>query len=230
MDRNNVPVVTVDGPSGVGKGTISQLLAKRLGWHFLDSGALYRLIALAARRRGVALDDEGALGELAGSLDVQFEAGECGGTALVFLENQDVTNDIRTEGCGSDASMVAALSCVREALLQRQRAFRQSPGLVADGRDMGTVVFPDAPAKIFLTASREVRAERRYNQLKQKGLDVNLPSLLREIAERDERDSNRSASPLRPAEDAIVIDTSELGVQDVFEKVMSAIADKIEID
>ncbi|SCZ49202.1 (d)CMP kinase [Thiohalomonas denitrificans] len=230
MDRNNVPVVTVDGPSGVGKGTISQLLAKRLGWHFLDSGALYRLTALAARRHGVALDDEEALSGLAGSLDVRFEAGEHGGTALVFLENRDVTDDIRKEECGSDASVVAALLPVREALLQRQRAFRRSPGLVADGRDMGTAVFPDAPAKIFLTASPEVRAERRYNQLKQKGLDVNLPSLLREIAERDERDSNRSASPLRPAEDAIVIDTSELGVQDVFEQVMSAIAEKIEVD
>ncbi len=230
MSRNNVPVVTVDGPSGVGKGTISQLLSARLGWHFLDSGALYRLTALAAKRRGVALDNEEALSELAGSLDVRFEAGEHGGTAIVFLENQDVTADIRTETCGSDASVVAALPGVREALLRRQRAFRRSPGLVADGRDMGTAVFPDAPAKFFLTASPEVRAERRYNQLKQKGLGVSLASLLQEIAERDERDSNRSASPLRPAEDAVVVDTSELGVQDVFEKVMSSLAEQIAVE
>ena len=230
MNWNNVPVVTVDGPSGVGKGTISQLLAKRLGWHFLDSGALYRLTALAAKRKRVALDDERALGELAGSLDVHFEAGEYGGTALVFLGKQDVTNDIRTEACGSDASRVAALPSVRDALLRRQRSFRQPPGLIADGRDMGTAVFPDAPVKFFLTASPEVRAERRYKQLKPKGLGVNLPSLLQEITERDERDSNRSASPLRPAEDAIVIDTSELGVQDVFEKVMSVLAEKIAVE
>lgn len=211
----SAPVITVDGPSGVGKGTLSQRLASHLGWHFLDSGALYRLLGLAARRQGFELSDEAALESLALNLDVKFVPAEHGDTTIL-LNNHDVTRDIRTEQAGNDASKVAAVPVVRAALLQRQRDFCQLPGLVADGRDMGTTVFPDAPLKFFLTASAEVRAERRYKQLKEKGLDASLTTLLAEIAERDERDRTRSVSPLKPAEDAILIDTSHLGIDEVF--------------
>lgn len=221
MSVSQPPVVTVDGPSGVGKGTISQLLTRHLGWHFLDSGALYRLTALAARRAGVALDDAAAVATVARGLDVAFPVSAAGGESIL-LSGQEVSADIRTEQAGNDASRVAALPPVREALLARQRDFRQPPGLVADGRDMGTVVFPDAPVKIFLDASAEVRAERRYKQLIDKGLDVTLENLLAEIAERDQRDRNRSVSPLKPAADATVIDTSELSIDEVFEKVVTA--------
>jgi cytidylate kinase len=214
-----IPVITVDGPSGVGKGTLSQQLARHLGWHFLDSGALYRLLGLAARRQGVEFTDEPALEVLALKLDVRFlPSGQ--GETTILLSNQDVTREIRTEQAGNDASRVAAVPAVRAALLQRQRDFRQLPGLVADGRDMGTTVFPDAPLKFFLTASAEVRAERRYKQLKEKGLDASLTTLLAEIAERDERDRTRSVSPLKPAEDAIIIDTSHLGIDEVFSVVL----------
>ncbi len=213
-------VVTIDGPSGVGKGTISQLLSRELGWAFLDSGALYRLTALAARRAGLDFEDPEALAECARTLDVRFEPGQ--GEAVVYLADEVVTSAIRSEQAGNDASKVAAVPAVREALLQRQRDFRQQPGLVADGRDMGTTVFPDAPLKIFLDASAEVRAERRYKQLKEKGLDANLSGLVREIAERDERDRNRSVSPLKPADDALLIDTSELDIDAVFQRVMDA--------
>ncbi len=215
-----VPVITVDGPSGVGKGTISQLLTRRFGWHFLDSGALYRLTALAARRHGIAFDDLDGLAGVARELAVEFRPVEQGDVE-VFLDGQEVSKEIRTEQAGNDASKVAAVPAVREALLERQRAFRQAPGLVADGRDMGTTVFPEAPLKIFLTASAEVRAQRRYNQLKDKGLDANLSSLFVEIAERDERDRNRFVSPLKPADDAVVIDTSELGIEKVLAAVLA---------
>lgn len=211
------PVITIDGPSGSGKGTISQGLARELGWHFLDSGALYRLVGLAAVRRGISLDDEARLGELATGLDAAFIPGN--GEPRVILEGEDVTDAIRTETAGNAASKVAALPAVRAGLLERQRAFRAAPGLVADGRDMGTAVFPDAEVKIFLTASAEVRAERRYKQLKGKGFDVSLSDLLKEIAERDQRDSSRSASPLKPAEDAVVIDTSDMDVAAVMAEV-----------
>lgn len=221
---SEAPVITVDGPSGVGKGTIGHLLTKRLNWHFLDSGALYRLTGLAARRHGIDFENVPALEALARGLDVEFDA-----DGRVFLEKQEVTDAIRTETAGNDASKVAAILGVREALLQRQRDFREPPGLVADGRDMGTTVFPEAPVKIFLTASAEVRAERRYKQLKEKGLDVNLSNLLGEIAERDERDRNRSASPLKPAEDAVVIDTSELGIDDVFENIMAIVEKRLKV-
>ncbi len=220
MSGQSVPVITVDGPSGVGKGTISHLLARRLGWHFLDSGALYRLTALAAQRHQVALEDEGGVAAVAASLDVEFLANESG-VVRVILENQDVSNDIRTEQAGNNASIVAALPAVREALLQRQRDFAQVPGLIADGRDMGTTVFPQADVKIFLTASAQVRAERRYKQLKEKGFDANLMSLNEEIEQRDERDRTRSTSPLRPAEDAITIDTSTKGIDEVYAEVLS---------
>lgn len=214
-----IPVITIDGPSGVGKGTISHLLAKKLGWHFLDSGALYRLTALAAIRHGVALDDEPGVAAIARELDVTFRATEAG-EVKVFLENQDVSNDIRTETAGNNASRVAVLPAVREALLQRQRDFAQAPGLVADGRDMGTTVFPGASRKIFLTASAQVRAKRRYKQLKEKGFDANLDSLIEEIEQRDERDRSRSTSPLRPAEDAVCIDTSDKSIDEVFAQVL----------
>jgi cytidylate kinase len=220
MAQDKVPVITVDGPSGVGKGTISQLLARRFGWHFLDSGALYRLTALAAQRHAVALEDEPAVAAVAAGLDVVFRAG-VEGEVKVILENQDVTNDIRTEQAGNNASKVAALPSVREALLQRQRDFATLPGLVADGRDMGTTVFPQADLKIFLTASAQVRAERRYKQLKEKGFDANLSSLVEEIEQRDERDRSRSASPLRPAEDAVSIDTSSKSIDEVLAEVLS---------
>lgn len=214
------PVITIDGPSGSGKGTISHILALQLGWHFLDSGALYRLLALAAQRHGIALDDEPGLVALAGGLDVRFEPATTKTPEKVILEKQEVTDEIRTETCGNAASRVAALPEVRQALLGRQRAFRQFPGLVADGRDMGTVVFPDAETKIFLTASAAERAQRRYNQLIEKGIDANLSALRDEIAQRDLRDSQRAVSPLKPADDAIVLDTSDLGIDEVVQQVL----------
>ncbi|WP_312928851.1 (d)CMP kinase, partial [Stutzerimonas nitrititolerans] len=205
---SQIPVVTIDGPSGSGKGTVAALLAARLGWKFLDSGALYRLLAFAARNHGVDLTNEEALKVLAAHLDVQFDTAGSGQGMRIVLEGEDVTEAIRNEVVGAGASQVAALPAVREALLQRQKAFREAPGLVADGRDMGTVVFPDATLKIFLTASAEERARRRYLQLKAKGDDVNLASLLDEIRARDERDTQRAVAPLKPADDAIQLDST----------------------
>jgi CMP/dCMP kinase len=213
----NAPVITIDGPTASGKGTIARLIAQRLGWHILDSGALYRLVALAAEKHSIALDDVESLQPLAAHLDVEFVAGEGAEEMVVLLEGEDVTLELRKETTGNGASQVAALPAVRAALLDRQRAFAHPPGLIADGRDMGTVIFPQAVVKIFLTASAEERAQRRYNQLKDKGLDVNMRALLDEIAERDARDRNRSASPLVPAEDAVVLDTSELNIDEVVE-------------
>ena len=222
MADNRAPVITVDGPGGSGKGTVTQMLARKLGWHLLDSGALYRLTALAAVRQGVALDDEEGLVKVAAGLDVAFEPTPEGEPVRVILAGQDVTADIRTESAGDNASKVAVMQSVRDALLQRQRDFRQAPGLVADGRDMGTVVFPDAPVKIFLTASAEERARRRYSQLKDAGVDVNIDALLEEIRVRDERDMNRSAAPLKPADDAQVIDSTGLGIEEVLDRCMAA--------
>ena len=211
-------VITIDGPTASGKGTIARLIAQRLGWRILDSGALYRLVALAAQKHSIALDDIESLQPLAAHLDVEFVAGEGADEMVVLLEGEDVTLELRAETTGNGASKVAALPVVREALLERQRAFLQEPGLIADGRDMGTVVFPDALVKIFLTASAEERARRRYNQLKDKGLGVTMRSLLDEIAERDERDRSRAASPLVPAEDAVELDTSELSIDEVVDR------------
>lgn len=216
----SVPVVTVDGPSGSGKGTLCQLLARRLGWHLLDSGALYRIVGLAAVERGVDLDDEAALADLAGHLDVSFRAGAPGEPAAVFLEGRDITAAVRSEEAGGYASHVAIFTAVRDALHQLQRDFARSPGLIADGRDMGTVVFPDAPLKVFLTASAEERALRRHKQLKDKGESVNLAALLEDIRDRDRRDRERTVAPLKPAADAEQLDSTRLGIEDVLEHVL----------
>jgi cytidylate kinase len=216
-----IPVITVDGPGGSGKGTITTRLANHLGWHFLDSGALYRLTALAVMKNGLSTDDETALGQLASNLDIRFDTK--GVDVIAVLDEEDVTEQLRYEETGVVASEIAANPAVRSALIGRQRQFRQPPGLVADGRDMGTVVFPDAKLKIFLTASAEIRAERRYKQLKQKGESVNLTRLFREIKARDLRDQSRSVAPLRPAEDAVIIDSSEMSIEEVFGKIVSLI-------
>jgi cytidylate kinase len=217
---SSVPVITVDGPSGSGKGTVSRIVALRLGWHLLDSGALYRLVALAGLKAGLAGDDEPGHQLLADRLDVRFDADQ-EGHERIWLGGVDVTGDLRTETTGNAASRVAAMPAVRAALLDRQRAFAEPPGLVADGRDMGTVVFPSAPVKIYLTASAAERASRRYKQLKQKGLDVSLAALSQEILERDRRDSTRAVAPLRPAGDAVVIDSTGLAVESVVDRILA---------
>ena len=216
----SIPVIAVDGPSGSGKGTIARRVAEELGYHLLDSGALYRLTALAATRRGVSLDDEVAVAKVAAGLDVRFGS-DASGAEQVLLEGEDVSLELRTEECGAGASTVAAQPLVREALLGLQRDFRKAPGLVADGRDMGTHVFPDAGLKVFLTASAEERAKRRYKQLKDKGIDVSLAALSRDIEARDRRDSERSVAPLRPAEDARLLDSSDLTIDEVTQQVLN---------
>ena len=222
---SSVPVITVDGPSGAGKGTISHMLARRLGWHLLDSGALYRITGQACVIEGVSWDEHPAVAEVARHLDVAFTL-DPGGEMRVAYKGVDVSAQIRTEQGGRGASKVAAIPAVREALLARQREFLQPPGLVADGRDMGTVVFRHAPLKFYLTASASERAERRYKQLIAKGESVNLARLLEDIKERDERDSSRPISPLVPAEDAIIIDSSATPITDVFERVMHEVKKK----
>ena len=213
-----VTVVTVDGPSGAGKGTVSRVLAGRLGWHLLDSGALYRLVALAGRNAGLAQDDRAGHALTARTLQCQFAA-RPDGSELILLGGIDVTGEVRTEESGAGASRVAAWGEVRQALLDRQRAYASAPGLVADGRDMGTVVFPAAPLKIFLVASAEERARRRYNQLKGKDSGVSLAALSREIAARDRQDASRAVSPLVPAEDAVIVDSTSLSAAEVVELV-----------
>ncbi len=214
---SEVKIITIDGPSGVGKGTVSRAVADRLGFHLLDSGALYRLCAVAALKQSVSLDDDGALAELARSMQVRFDAD------TVWLGAEDVSGDIRRETVGEVASKIAAIGEVRAALLDKQRAFAAPPGLVADGRDMGSTIFPAAAAKVFLDASAAERAQRRYKQLKGKGISVSLTRLFRDICERDERDRSRSASPLRPAPGAAVIDTTELSIDAVVVRVFEIV-------
>lgn len=222
---SGTPVITIDGPSGSGKGTIARRVADALGFHLLDSGALYRLTALAARNRGIDPADTRALERTAAEMEVAFASGADAGEK-VWLDGEEVSGRLRTEECGELASRVAAIPEVREALKERQRRFRRPPGLVADGRDMGTAIFPEATLKIFLTASAEERARRRYKQLKEKGIDVNLDGLARDIAERDRRDTERSVAPLVPAGDAIVIDSTALDIEQVTEKVLGLAAGK----
>jgi cytidylate kinase len=219
-----VPILTIDGPSGSGKGTIARAVAERLGWHLLDSGALYRAVGHVATRAGLNLNDEAALTRCAETMEIAFRAPRDGGETRVLVNGADATDDLRTETAGAAASAIAAIPAVRKALVARQLAFRQSPGLVADGRDMGTVIFPDAGHKVFLTASAEERAQRRYKQLKEKGLDVTLSSLLHEIEARDARDATRAVSPLKPAADAVLVDTTGIPIPEVVSKVLSLLA------
>jgi cytidylate kinase len=217
--QESTPVITIDGPSGAGKGTVARTLADQLGWHLLDSGAIYRVLAVAIQHHQLALDDEEPLIPVAAHLDVQFEINSQG-QSKVILEGENVTELIRTEDIGDLASKVAGFPRVREALLRRQRAFSVSPGLIADGRDMGTVVFPQAKVKIFLTASAEERAQRRFNQLNEMGIDVNILRLLEDIRQRDERDQNRKVAPLVPADGSLTIDSTNISVTEVVNKIL----------
>ena len=214
MLNSNVPVIAIDGPSASGKGTVAQRVATALGMHYLDSGALYRLLGLAAQKRGIIVDAETKLAELAGQVDIRFEGAE------IYLDGEQVGDELRTEEAGSAASKIASLPLVRAALLDKQRAFRQSPGLVADGRDMASVVFPDSKLKIFLTASTEARADRRYKQLKEKGMDANIAALLQDIQARDDRDTQRSVAPLQQAQGASLLDTTSLNIEQAVQYVL----------
>jgi CMP/dCMP kinase len=220
-----IPVVTIDGPSGSGKGTLSQLLAKKLGFHLLDSGALYRITALASLQKNIDLENVEAVARVALNLQIRFDVS--GDKTIIFLEEKNVTDAIRLETISMAASKVAAYQPVRSALLARQRAFAGAPGLIADGRDMGTVVFPDAPVKLFLTASAEARAERRYKQLIAKGETVDKSILVKEIQERDDRDTKRSVSPLVPASDAVIVDSTSMSIEQVFDFMLNEIHKKI---
>ena len=219
------PVLAVDGPSGSGKGTICRAVAKALGWHLLDSGALYRLVGIAAGRAGVDFEDHPALAAVAADLDAGFEPAD--DDTRVLLGGEDVTRELRAETTGNRASIVAAVPAVRTALVNRQRGFRRPPGLVADGRDMGSVIFPDSQAKIFLTASARERARRRHKQLLEKGLDANIDRLYVEIAERDRRDSERAVAPLRPCEDAYFLDTTGMEIPAVVEAVVGYLRERL---
>jgi len=217
--RLNGPIITVDGPSGAGKGTLCQMLAAKLNWALLDSGALYRVTALAAKQHAVAMDNEAGLEAIAAHLDVQFQVSAEQAGVQVILEGENVTSNLRTEETGAIASQVAAVNSVRAALLGRQRAFQQESGLIADGRDMGTVVFPNAELKVYLTASAEERGQRRYKQLLESGNNANLDQIIEDIRARDDRDMNRAIAPLKPADDAIVIDSTSMSIEAVFDQV-----------
>ena len=221
-DAAPIPTLTIDGPSGSGKGTISRRVAQRLGWHYLDSGALYRAVGVAAGWADIDLDDHSALVRCTFDTEIDFRD-DPEGELRVLVNGMDATDELRTETAGAAASAIAAIPEVRAALKDRQRVFRRSPGLVADGRDMGTVIFPDAATKVFLTASADERAERRFKQLNEKGVSVTLTGLLREILARDARDAQRAVAPLRPAEDAVRIDTTGLGIEAVVERVLSLV-------
>jgi len=216
----SIPVLTIDGPSGAGKGTVSRTVAKKLGWHYLDSGSIYRSLAIAALDAGVDLQDVAKVVEVAKNIQLEFE---CGDELVVILNGTDITDRLPTETTGNTASIIAAYPDVRAVLLQKQKDFQQAPGLIADGRDMGTVVFPEASNKVFLTASAEERASRRYKQLKEKGIDANLVQITKEIEVRDRRDQDRATAPLKAAEDALYIDSSNLSVDQVIEEVMNLV-------
>ncbi|KAF1705253.1 (d)CMP kinase [Pseudoxanthomonas kaohsiungensis] len=216
-----VPVLTIDGPSGAGKGTVSRLVAGRLGWHYLDSGALYRAVGVAASWADLDLSDPAALVHCTFDTDIRFQ--DDGGSLRVIVNGTDATDELRLETTGTLASAIAAIPEVRAALKERQRAFRREPGLVADGRDMGTVIFPDATTKVFLTASAEERARRRHNQLKEKGVSVTFDGLLREILSRDARDAQRAVAPLKPADDAVLLDTTGLSIDEVVDRVLALV-------
>ena len=218
-----IPVLTVDGPSGSGKGTVSARVAQTLGWRLLDSGALYRAVGYAAGVAGLDLSDVDAVTRCARSTRIQFRADMDGGAGRVIVNGHDATDDLRTETAGGAASAIAVMPSVREALVDLQLAFRKAPGLVADGRDMGTVIFPDAKFKVFLTASAAERAKRRYKQLKEKGLGVTLAALQREIEARDSRDASRAVAPLKPAHDAVLVDTTGMGIEEVVAKVLAVV-------
>jgi cytidylate kinase len=220
---NPAPVLTIDGPSGSGKGTISRLVAEQLGWRLLDSGALYRAVGYAAGAAGLDLSDVEAVTRCAESTRIQFKAAPDGGDTRVIVNGHDATDELRTETAGAAASAIASMPTVRQALVAMQLGFRKAPGLVADGRDMGTVIFPDAPFKVFLTASAAERAKRRYKQLKEKGLSVTLTSLQREIEARDARDASRAVAPLKPAEDAVLVDSTGMSIGDVVAKVLAVV-------
>ena len=221
-----IPILTIDGPSGSGKGTISRAVAERLGWHYLDSGALYRAVGLAAAWEGVDLSDAEAVAQCARRTEIRFET-QGAGEPHVIVNGKDATRQLRTETAGAAASAIAAQPPVRAALLDLQHGFRRLPGLVADGRDMGTVIFPDAAYKVFLTASAGERAQRRYKQLKEKGVSVNLDSLLHEIAARDERDAGRAVAPLKPALDAVVVDSTGTPIAEVIERVLVVLPENL---
>jgi len=218
----NIPVLTIDGPSGSGKGTISRAVAERLGWHYLDSGALYRAVGLAAAWENIDLSDPDAVAACAARTDIRFET-QGSGEPHILVNGKDATHQLRMETAGAAASAIAAHPPVRVALVALQHRFRRAPGLVADGRDMGTVIFPDAPYKVFLTASAEERAQRRHKQLKDKGVSVNLAGLLHEIAARDERDAGRAVAPLKPADDAVIVDSTGTPITEVIERVLAVL-------
>lgn len=221
--QSTVPILTVDGPSGVGKGTVSRIVSQKMGWHLLDSGAIYRAFALAVNQQGVDIEDEVALENLAKTLNLEFRTEPGKELVSVYLDAQEVSKQLRTEATGEMASKIATIAIVRKALLERQRAFAKPPGLVADGRDMGTQVFANAPFKVYLTASAEERANRRLKQLQSAGSKGIIAQILQEVKKRDERDSTRKSSPLKPAEDALIIDTTDLSIDEVITKVMTLI-------
>ena len=229
---NHVPIIALDGPGGAGKGVVANFLSSLYEFHLLDSGALYRLVGISARRAGIALEnsplDEAVLGEIARSLDVAFTATNDQEDPLkIMLNGEQVAREVRTDKAGVDASRLASLPAVRDGLFELQRSFRQSPGLVADGRDMGTVIFPEAEVKIYLTASAKARAERRYNQLIHKGIDVSMLDVFQSIQARDERDINRAVSPLKPAKDAFVIDSTDMDIKNVLRMIKAIVTEKI---